>query len=45
VILGAGYSEVAAESILAEYFDRYVKDVPAFVEMLRDYEEKGEFDD
>jgi hypothetical protein len=39
VILGAGYQEAAAQGILAEYFDQYMKDVPRFIEMLRDYEE------
>ncbi len=40
VILGAGYSETAAQGILAEWFDLYMEDVPAFIKMLEEYERK-----
>lgn len=44
VIIGAGYSEAAAQGILAEYFIEYMKDVPKFMEMLARYE-RGDGDD
>ena len=42
VILGAGYSETAAQGILAEWFEEYMTNVPEFVKMLEDYERKSE---
>ncbi len=36
VILGAGYATV--DRILAEWFDKYMENVPEFVKMLEDYE-------
>lgn len=41
VIIGAGYSESAADSILAEYLEPYLKDVPNFIAMLERYERAG----
>lgn len=38
VILGAGYSERVAESILAQWFELYLKDIPKFIKMLEEYE-------
>lgn len=38
VIRGAGYGEGYAEKVIAEYFDEYMKDIPAFVKMLLSYE-------
>lgn len=38
VILSAGYSEEAAQSILDKYHDEYMKDFPAFIKMLESYE-------
>jgi len=38
VILGAGYSEAAAQGILDEWFDKYMLDIPRFVTMLEEYE-------
>ena len=38
VILGAGYSEIAAQSILQEWFGKYLQDVRSFTEMLERYE-------
>lgn len=38
VILGAHYSEEAAQGILDRYFNEYMKDIPAFVRMLESYE-------
>jgi hypothetical protein len=38
VILGAGYSEAASQSILSEWFKRYLEDEPAFLRMLEQYE-------
>ena len=38
VILGAGYGEQAAQSILAEWFDQYMTNFPEFIKMLEEYE-------
>lgn len=38
VIVCEGYSEQAARKILADYFDRYMLDVPKFNAMLVSYE-------
>lgn len=43
VILGAGYSESAAEGILADYLPQYLNDLPRFTEMLESYE-RSQFD-
>jgi hypothetical protein len=43
VILGAGYSESAAEGILADYLPQYLSDLPRFTEMLESYE-RSQFD-
>ena len=43
VILSAGYTPEAAESILAKWFEVYLKDLDKFVVMLREYEKsKGD---
>jgi len=39
VILGAGYK--SAEGILAEWFDKYMQNVPEFVRMLESYEKNN----
>ena len=44
VILGAGYSEKAAQSILAEWHDKYCEDYPKYEAMLQRYE-RGDGDD
>jgi len=41
VIIGAGYSESAADLILAEYLELYPKDVPGFIAMFERYERAG----
>jgi hypothetical protein len=38
VIISRGYSEVAAQGILDEWFPRYIQDVDAFKAMLDGYE-------
>jgi hypothetical protein len=38
VILGEGYSESAAKSILDEWFLIYLRDKPKFDQMLAEYE-------
>lgn len=38
VILGAGYSEIAAQGILDEWFEKLIVDVPRFIQMLSEYE-------
>jgi len=38
VILGAGYA--SADGILAEWFDKYMENVPEFVKMLEEYERR-----
>ena len=38
VILKAGYTPEAAESILARHFDEYMQNIPEFVKMLESYE-------
>ena len=38
VVLGAGYSEQAANEIVTEWFPKYVVDIPKFIEMLCRYE-------
>jgi hypothetical protein len=43
VIRGAGYVNDAPERICAEYLDEYMKDVPAFIAMMEDYE-KNDYD-
>lgn len=40
VIWLAGYRNDVPERICAEYFDEYVADIPGFVAMLKDYEDK-----
>jgi hypothetical protein len=39
VILLSGYTEEAAQRILAEHFDQYMLDVPAFEAMMKNYED------
>lgn len=41
VILGAGYSEKAADSILAEHLEPYLKSPNEFIAMLEGYERAG----
>jgi hypothetical protein len=43
VIRGAGYVNDAPESICNRYLDEYMKDVPAFIKMMEDYE-KNDYD-
>ena len=38
VIIGAGYSGDAPGAILAEWFDKYIVDIPKFEAMLERYE-------
>lgn len=39
VILLAGYTEEASQQILTEWFDEYMKDVPKFEAMMKNYED------
>jgi len=41
VILNGGYSEQAAQRILKEYFEEYMKNIPQFIAMLKEYEDRG----
>ena len=38
VIISRGYSEAAAQGILAEWFPKYIQDVDGFKKMLDGYE-------
>jgi hypothetical protein len=38
VIISRGYSEVAAQGILEEWFPKYLQDVDGFKKMLEEYE-------
>ena len=41
VIRLAGYGPNAAEGILAEWFDKYMTDIPGFEAMLKEYEDSN----
>ena len=43
--LGAGYGPRAVDSILEEYFEKYMQDVPQFETMLKEYEENKHVED
>ncbi len=45
VIIGAGYGPRAVDSILEEYFEKYMQDVPQFETMLKEYEENKHVED
>jgi hypothetical protein len=39
VVLLAGYTEDYAQKVVAEHFDKYMEDVPAFEAMMKSYED------
>jgi hypothetical protein len=42
VVIGAGYSELAAQSILERWLETYLQDVRAFTERLERYENSAD---